>query len=158
MALARIGQSAPMRVIYAEPAGRGLYRPSFAGSRCLQVAVMEAAEVSPFAADSPDTVEINRVANLIAIPLAKPERYRLRKAGAFALGLPLVWSGRPVDVVETPLEWLRAGGNALCILDWTPSWRFRMLMDASELRPTTEFLRIQLRSALTRDGLPIAKD
>lgn len=63
--------------------------------------------------------------DLVAFSPDEPARWWGRTGAAFALGDHLLEMGDPVRVVATPLDWLTAEGDALCILDWSsdsPTW------------------------------------
>ncbi|WP_298196587.1 hypothetical protein [Novosphingobium sp.] len=62
------------------------------------------------------------VIDLIALYLDQPSAWYWRRGTAWALGGHLLehWQGEPLPIVATPLDWLRAGGEAVCLLDWSP--------------------------------------
>ncbi|WP_146214612.1 hypothetical protein [Azospirillum thermophilum] len=79
--------------------------------------------VVPVGASDPDTGMWAEVWDLVAFNLAQPGRWWLRSGLADLLGEDHVEacaeSGAPVQLVATPLDWLRAGGDAACVLDWS---------------------------------------
>lgn len=120
-----------------EPVDGGLYTPSSSGVPAMIVPVFEGGDLI----------------DLLAFRTAEPEHWWLRKGLGGLLGL---WSGwgkhewaDSVRLHATPLEWLQAGGEGLCVVDW----------DAPELHRINTFqnvtvatvgLRGQLLDALKR--------
>lgn len=98
-------------VTHASDAGDGLYCPG-EGPLHLVLPVYEDGEL----------------VDLSAFRSADPTTWLLRTGFGWALGLEhglerLTW-GDPVTLYVSPLDWLRAGADGLCVLDW----------DAPELR------------------------
>lgn len=74
--------------------------------------------------------------DLVAFCPASPDRWALRTGNGWALGGHMLehWEGDPVAIVETPLDWLRAGADAVCVLDWAnASQAWPLLRMVSEL-------------------------
>lgn len=93
--------------------------------------------------------------DLVAFRSSDPRKWWLRTGNAYALGEHLLGLPDPVRLVRTPVDWLAAGGDAVCILDWSPAspvW--------GELRtgPTILFqddlLSASVRSACISAALP----
>lgn len=65
------------------------------------------------------------IADLICWLSSDPTRWWWRRGEGWALGEHLMEDrGEPVLCVETPLAWLGAGGEAICILDWSAPRQF----------------------------------
>ncbi len=93
------------------------------------------------------------VVDIIAFQTSQPVAWRWRTGHAWALGEHLLADpiGGPVEIVATPLAWLAAGGDACCILDWSPSSpAWAALRTGPELVVTDRFLEAKLVKAMTR--------
>lgn len=87
--------------------------------------------------------------DLVAFRSSNPRKWWLRTGNAYALGDHLLDLAKPVRVVRTPIDWLAAGGDAVCVLDWSPSspvWR--ELRSGPELLFPDDVLRQSVKSAL----------
>lgn len=59
--------------------------------------------------------------------------------------------GEPVEIVATPLAWLAAGGDAVCVLDWSPSSpAWAALRAGPELVIPDRFLEAKLLKAMAQ--------
>lgn len=60
--------------------------------------------------------------DLVAFRLGEPQRWWTMVGDAPIIGADHIrqaaLSRRPAELVETPLDWLRRGGKAACIIDW----------------------------------------
>ena len=92
------------------------------------------------------------IRDLIAWRSSDPSRWWWRDGGGWLLGEHLLEDrGEPVACVETPLDWLKVGGEALCILDWTaPPQCWASLRHGPALRFTCPNLRARVRNHLTQ--------
>ena len=93
--------------------------------------------------------------DLIAFRSSDPSRWWLRTGLACALGEHLLDLPDPLPVVRTPCDWLAAGGDALCILDWSdasPVWG--EMRAGPDLIFSDEALRLSVRNALVGAALP----
>jgi len=66
-------------------------------------------------------VGIAEITDLIAVPFNARERWFLRHGMACLLGaenLEGASDSNPATVYATPLRWLQAGGDGLCVLNW----------------------------------------
>ena len=89
-----------------EASGQRLYQPCPAGKPALIIAVP----------DGP------RIGDLVAVDPDNPKDWRLRHGRATHLGHNsdiLI----PLRVFDSPMDWIRAGGDGFCILDWPASLR-----------------------------------
>ena len=107
-----------------ETARDGLYQPSpHNGRRAFITPVygpvrpLEVAVIDPDAATPID---------LVAWHMDQPNRWWLRRGTAVLLGeIEIVYAetyGEPIRIYRTPLDWLKAGGEGVVILDWTEAW------------------------------------
>ena len=93
------------------------------------------------------------VIDLVALYLDDPKTWYWRTGAAWALGSHLLehWQGEPVPMVSTPLDWLRAGGEAACVLDWSarsPAWP--LLRNARMIEVDDRELGKRLLDSITR--------
>lgn len=143
-ALAAVGQfQTPVGVTRVETAPDGLFTPSERGLPAYVQAVAEWDGDWGIA----DTVD------LVAWRPSEPSRWWWRCGTACALGDGLLDGDEPVRVVGSPLAWLAAGGNAMCILDWSvtsPVWND--MRSAPPLIFTDERLRQRVRNHLIRSA------
>lgn len=89
--------------------------------------------------------------DLVAFTSEEPARWWLRCGSAWGLGEHYPDFPDPLHVVRTPVDWLAAGGSALCILDWSddsPAWC--ALRGAPTLKFDDDTFRQQVRNALVR--------
>ena len=117
--------------------GSGLFEPDPDGKRALIVPVYE----------NDDLVD------LVAFQTATAEHWLSRLGIGWALGLEdglerYRW-GDPLPIHKTPLDWLKAAGDALCILDWSaPPQCWARLRSGPSLQFTDDTLRLRVRNAL----------
>jgi len=126
----------------------GLYQPDAGGSRAVIVPVT-APEVHEGLFGQPIT--LYPIVDLIAFQTMHPTAWRWRTGHAWALGEHLLAdpAGEPVEIVATPLAWLAAGGDAACILDWSPaSPAWAVLRAGPDLVITDRFLEAKLLKAM----------
>jgi len=104
-AIASLGsREIPFGVGTVERMERGLYQP---GDGPLHV-------ISPVYAEG-------EIIDLIAWRSDAPGNWVWRTGLGWALGTDMLlprWDDEPVQIHATPLDWLRAGGEGMCILDW----------------------------------------
>lgn len=66
--------------------------------------------------------ESGELVDLVAFRSCDPEHWLWRTGDGSALGLEWGWgmlhNGEPLTISATPLDWLRAGCEGLCVLDW----------------------------------------
>jgi hypothetical protein len=89
------------------------------------------------------------VVDLIAWKTSRPSAWRWRIGQGWALGEHLLDDGLQVLVISTQLDWLKVGGKALCILDWSappPCWAH--LRSSPSLQFTDEATRQLVRNTL----------
>lgn len=92
----------PFGVVKAETIGGGLYQPGN-GITHIVLPVLEGGDLI----------------DLCAFRTTAPESWLLRRGNGWCLGYDYgVGSVDPVQLHATPLGWLRAGGDGLCVLDW----------------------------------------
>lgn len=118
----------------------GRYAPAPTGQRRLILPVHEDGEL----------------VDLVAVSSTEPDDWHVRTGAATALGLFDGWHHRWVDAVpvhRNPLEWLRAGGEGLCILDWS-SPDLDRLRDLPAMSVNDAGLARNLTASLTKP-LPI---
>lgn len=127
--------------------GSGLYEPDPDGKRALIVPVYE----------NDDLVD------LVAFHMTTPEQWLSRLGIGWALGLEdglerYRW-GDALPMHKTPLDWLRAGCDGLCVIDWDAP-EVLTLADFPTLLIGDDALERRTIAALTRPSrLPrIAKD
>lgn len=89
------------------------------------------------------------VVDLIAWKTGMPSDWRWRVGHGWALGDHLLDDDLPVPVVATPLDWLKAGGDALCILDWSaPPQCWARLRSGPSLQFSDDATRQLMRNKL----------
>lgn len=116
--------------------GDGLFQLDEGGNRALVVPVYEGDEL----------------VDLVAFFTSTPEQWSLRLGVGWALGLEeslerYRW-GDPLPIHKTPLEWLRAGGDGLCVVDWS-SPEVKTLADFASLIVGDEALERRIIAALS---------
>lgn len=124
-ALATLGsRQLAFGVAQVEPCKLGLYQPC-AGAEHVVMPVMEVGE----------TVD------LIAWRTTQPNRWAWRFGIGWALGTDFLlprWDDGPVPLFATPLEWMAAAGEGICVLDWSaPELRELASLEAIEADETT---------------------
>ncbi len=98
------GGYAPFGIAPIKRAEDGLYEPG-AGDTYVMMPV----------------VEQGFILDIVAWRSNAPRDWALRCGAGWALGADLLlshWDDTPLNVVATPLDWFKAGGAALCVLDW----------------------------------------
>lgn len=137
----------PFGITSVTDAGGGQYVPDPDGSRALIVPVYDCGEL----------------VDLVAFNTITPERWLLRHGLGWALGLEeglerFRW-GDPLPLHKTPLDWLKAGCDGLCVIDWEAP-EVSTLADFPTLLIRDDALERRTIAALTKPSrLPqIAKD
>jgi hypothetical protein len=104
------------------------------------------------------------IADLIAWRSSDPSRWWWRMGAGWVLGEHLMEDrGEPVLCVETALAWLKSGGAALCVLDWSaPPQFWSALRHGPDLRFTCPNLRARVRNHIMQSirlpGMELAND
>lgn len=107
----------------------------------------------------PDLVDI------VAFAPASPDRWTLRRGAGVMLGEDALWhacamrgpGARTIVAVHaTPMAWLRAGGEGVCVLDWSAEalGMLRMLGPEVTLLAADAGAAVKLRDALAYGALP----
>lgn len=126
-----------------------LWEPDPTGRLALVIPVCRPAIVEPFDGIEVDTIDC---IDLIAFNSREPDRWTWRVGTAWALGEHLIEEvDQSLRLVSTPLGWLRDGGDAACVLDWSdnsPAWRH--LRMAEELITDCPDLRNKLVAKIRR--------
>ena len=96
--------------------------------------------------------EDGALVDLCAFRSANPDGWLLRTGNGWAQGLerglePHSWE--PALLWSTPLDWLRAGGRGLCVLDWGAG-EVRLLRELPAIICQNPILESRLRSALSK--------
>ncbi|MFD1610824.1 hypothetical protein ACFSCW_03300 [Sphingomonas tabacisoli] len=89
--------------------------------------------------------------DLIAWRPARPDKWLLRTGAAWALGEDHAigdWDGA-LDLHARPLDWLRAAGSGLCVLDWNAA-DVRQLANVQTVRVSNPAVGRTLITALSR--------
>jgi len=109
-ALAHPGASPYVGVARVRPDGDGLYVPDADG---------------PILAGVVAVIPHEKIIDLVAIDLRRPDRWRRRLGIADLLGesnlVGLSFTGEPIAVHPGPAEWLNAGGEGCAVLEFTPT-------------------------------------
>ncbi len=94
------------------------------------------------------------VPDLIAFKPSEPGRWWLRRGQVDLLGAYNMapWKLSPTTIHETPLSWLRAGADGICIVDWglDPA---TALLPAGDLVAETPALEARLECRITEAAL-----
>lgn len=147
-ALAKIGSvQPPFGILGVRELNGSLFEPADDGRPALVVPVAKpiVREISGLAIDDVEIVD------LIAVRSSDPARWLWRDGQGWALGAGLIGRGAPLRVVPTPFDWLREGGDALCILDWgAPAHCWELLRNEIALELPGKELRSRVRNALVR--------
>jgi hypothetical protein len=114
----------------AKPAGRALfgveqccfkgnsyYEPMIDGEKAIIIAEAHSHERWKRL----EKIGMAEVVDLVAIPFKSRDSWFLRSGKACLLGaenLQIATLQNPIIIYATPLRWLQAGGNGLCILNW----------------------------------------
>lgn len=93
--------------------------------------------------------------DIIAFRTDAPARWWWRIGCASMLGADLLdgtfFPGDRLRVVSTPIGWIAAGGDAVCILDWScPDYELSPLRDRDELLCDNPMLAARLRRRLSQ--------
>jgi hypothetical protein len=116
----------------------GLYEPDPGGEAA---AILPVCEMNAFG--------LVEVVDLVAWKTGEPSCWSWRIGQGWALGDFLLDDDLPVPVVATPLDWLKAAGDSLCILDWSaPPQCWARLRSGPSLQFTDDALRLRVRNAL----------
>ena len=94
------------------------------------------------------------VYDLAAFVPSKPDRWWLRLGQVDLLGAYSMtpWRLSPTTIQETPLSWLQAGADGVCILDWKLDPR-TTLLPAGDLVAETPALKARLERRITEAAL-----
>jgi len=137
--IAELGaRQAPFGVVSATACDDGLYVPGEGPTHLVQ-----------------PIIDGGEIIDLVAWRSLQPFRWWLRSGLGWALGQDnwtyrSAWDvGDPFAVHATPLDWLRAGCNGICIVDWSAP-EVRELLTAEALRVGTPALGEALISTLSR--------
>lgn len=100
-------------------------------------------------------MEYGEPIDIIAFHTGQPARWWWRDGIGSLLGHDLltrcVWPGDELPVVSTPLAWIVAGGEAVCILDWDlPDHEISPLRDFYGLQCDSQILASRLRKRLAQ--------
>lgn len=124
-----------------EVLGAGLWQPCEAGREMLVIPV--------------DDEE--QMIDLVAFDPADPDAWCLRTGAAWTLGEAAVWRAMSeqswglkehvLHLTPNPLEWLRAGGEGACVVDWGDYAR-GMLRELNQIEVATPALAQRLRLQL----------
>jgi hypothetical protein len=94
------------------------------------------------------------VYDLVAFAPDDPGRWWLRRGEVDLVGAYNMtpWKLGPTTVCTTPLSWLQAGADGVCILDWhcDPA---DVLLGAGELRAESEVLKAKMKSRIVEVAL-----
>ena len=148
--VARIGAiHQPFGVGHIRPCSDKLYEPDEAGMAAMIVPVCWPEHFEAFG----EIVTLWPMLDLIAFQTNRPATWYWRTGNGWALGGHRLedWRGEPVPVVATPLDWLRTGGEAVCVLDWadaSPVWP--LLRMVGELVVHDDLLARKLLGAIDR--------
>ncbi len=79
-------------------------------------------------------IEDETVVDLVAFNPHEPGKWALRTCASWALGMDAIeavehaWDDteRHLTLHATPLDWIRDGGNGLCVVQWTEEARSRL--------------------------------
>jgi hypothetical protein len=140
-AIAALGsQQTVFGVARASLAGDGLYEPDPDGVPVVIQPVMVAERELGDAG----------ISDLIAWRSSDPSRWWWRHGVGWLLGEHLLEDrGEPVPCVETPLAWLKTGGQAVALLDWSaPAQCWAALRQGPALRFTCPTLRARVHNHL----------
>ena len=117
--------------------------------------------IVPIRGDWPDTPETTRgieavrsgyLIDLLALHPARPERWALRRGVATWLGslAPQYCNPRPVRIWRTPLRWLQADCDGLCLLMKDAVENYRILSGCRSIMAEDEIHARELRRILER--------
>lgn len=99
-------------------------------------------------------IERGAIVDVIAFHSTRPARWWWREGCGSLLGADVlndVWPIGPLHVVSTPIGWLAAGGNAVCILDWDcPDCELSPMRDREEIVCDNQMLAARLRRRLAQ--------
>ena len=99
--------------------------------------------------------ERGEMLDIIAFRTAEPTRIWRYVGVVDMLGYDvlntIVWPGDRVRVVTTPLDWIAATGDAVCILDWTlPDRELSPMRDYAAVDCDSPMLAARLRKRLSQ--------
>lgn len=100
-------------------------------------------------------IERGELLDVIAFRTVEPARWWWRIGVAEMLGYDvlncIVWPGDRLRVVSTPLDWIAAAGEAVCILDWSlPDHELSPMRDRAGLDCDSAMLAARLRKRLSQ--------
>lgn len=89
------------------------------------------------------------VIDIVAWRSLQPDKWGVVKGNAWALGIDNIdfWNGLPLLMSATPLEFMKAGGEGFCILDWAAP-EIGRLKNISEIKTPDPALGRALISAI----------
>lgn len=127
----------PFGVARAEPIGGGLYQPSEAGLPSLVLPVLDEGEL----------------VDLVAFRATDPGGWMQRRGVGWCLGIESgvgwhCWRDT-IQLHATPLDWLRADGEGLCITDWAATYDIRTLDVLPHIVTTSQAIADTLQRAMT---------
>jgi len=137
--IARLGErQMPFGVLSIGHDDAGVWWPDDEGRPCVVVPVVERGEVI----------------DVVAFNSSEPHRWWWRLGNASMLGADLLNTCFPeggLRIVSTPLHWIAAAGEALCVLNWSaPDTEFSPLRDWDVLHVDSPLLAERLRKRLSR--------
>lgn len=100
-------------------------------------------------------IEYGEPIDAIAFRSSRPARWWWRVGVGGLLGHDIltrsIWPGDELLVVSTPIAWIAAAGDAVCILDWDmPDHEIAPLRDFDGLQCDSQLLASRLRQRLAR--------
>lgn len=146
----RLGMTQPQfGVMSVRALSDGLYEPDQDGGAAVIIPVMVVERLETILGP----IDLPCLVDLIAFQTANPARWQWRIGTGWALGSHLLTEpdSDAVEIVATPLEWMSAGGNAVCVLDWSeqsPAWFH--LRTAAELVVSNQILAARLAAGIER--------
>ncbi|WP_126174359.1 hypothetical protein [Altericroceibacterium xinjiangense] len=146
--IAQVGQhQPPAGMAHIRTLPNALWEPDDAGTAAMILPVCRWTVFDAFGIE----IETPELVDLIAFRTSSPASWLWRTGTGWALGEDqLIFpNGDPLLLVSTPLEWLRAGGTAVCLLDWSassPAWAH--LLTSGELLTDTPHLAARIDRAL----------
>lgn len=146
----RLGMTQPQfGVMRVRALSDGLYEPDQDGGTAAIVPVMAMERLDTILGQ----IDLPCLVDLIAFQTVSPARWQWRIGTGWALGAHLLTEpdSDAVEIVATPLEWMSAGGEVVCVLDWSeqsPAWFY--LRTAPELVVNNEMLAARLAAGIER--------
>ncbi len=102
----------------------------------------------------PEVPGWTEIHDLLAFMPEEPGRWWLRRGAVDLLGAYNItpWKLSPTTIHETPVSWLQAGADGVCIIDWTRS-PADVLLGAGELRTESHSLKAKLERRIVEVAL-----